>query len=795
MAEAVGVVDPDEPEEEEAFLTTVRERYTACIEADRDNRNRARVALAFRDLDQWDEKIKNERENDPEGARPCLVVDKLNQHVHQVVNDERQNRPQIKVRPVDDGGDVEVAKIYDGIIRHIQDRSRADIAYDTGFECAVDGGFGFWRILTEYCDPKSFDQDIRIKRIRNRFSTYLDPERQEPDGSDSNYGFILYRVTKKDFKREFGEKAVDALAGFDAAGKEFVEWYGEDWVIYAEYFWKEKKKETIVMLADPEGTVMTKAEYEKSQQKSMGIPIQRERESEGCDIRWRKVTATKILEDGDWAGYCIPIVEVIGNELDIEGKVKRAGMIRPAMDAQRVDNYSTSAFIEQVALAPRAPWTAAVGQLEGNEELWRTANRRNISVLPYKPITVEGVVVPAPQRVAPPGVSQGWLSVMEQSHYNVQAAMGRYNATLGAPSNETSGKAIRERGREGDVGSFHFSDNLARSMRHTGQIIVDMIPRIYDTKRVARIIGEDGEPGTAIVDPDLADEQTGKPIAYAERQGANGKIEKIYNLGVGKYDVTVAVGPSYTTRRMESADAMMEISRGNPDFLTKFGDIIFRSQDWPGAEQIAERFKKMLPPGLAQNDEEEPEPVIQTPQGPMPASGAAALMADMAGKLEQAGEQLKAAGDIQAEAQKVQQEAARVEMAKKDVERMLGELEAERKELELTAKLLEEEQKNALLEAQGTLRDERDSMRQEHEAVRAEVAKAPAEPKAAPLNVIDSAVAGPLQEVAQATAMVAQAVAENSRAVAEVARVTMLPRKNRMVIDGETIESTSEVQQ
>lgn len=708
MADAVGVVDNDEEEDksEEAFLETVRERYKRCIEADKSNRDRAREALKFRDLEQWDEKVRGERENDPEGARPCLVVDKLNQHVHQVVNDERQNRPQIKVRPVDDKGDIEVAKIYDGIIRHIQDRSRADIAYDTAFECAVDGGFGFLRILTEYCDPMSFDQDLRIKRIRNRFSTYLDPERQEPDGSDAKFGFILYKVTRKDFKAEFGKKGEEALAGFEAAGNEFVEWYGEDFVVYAEYFWRETKKQTIVMLADQDGTVMPKEEWEKLPEEGR-IPFQRERESEVCVVRWRKVTATKILEDGEWAGYCIPIIEVVGNELDIEGEVKRSGMIRPAMDSQRVDNYSTSAFIEQVALAPRAPWTAAVGQLEGNEELWRTANRRNISVLPYKPVEINGVVVPPPSRNPPPGVSAGWLQVMEQSQYNIQAAMGRYNATLGAPSNETSGRAIRERGREGDVGSFHFADNLARSMRHAGQILVDMIPRIYDTRRIARIIGDDGQPGTAIVDPDLADE-TGKPIAYAERRDPTGKIEKIYNLGVGKYDVTVAVGPSYTTRRMESADAMMEISRGNTEFLNKFGDIIFQAQDWPGAERVAERFKKMLPPGLAEKDEEQPEPMVPTPQGPMPASAAGAMMADMVGQLQQAGEQLKAAGDIEAEAAKVQDDAHRVELAKKDLEKMLADLTSEREEFRLEMELAEERRKSALLEAERTIRQKQE---------------------------------------------------------------------------------------
>lgn len=780
-------------EDKEAFLTTVRDRYKRCIESDKDNRDRAKEALAFRNLEQWDEKIKNERMNDLEGARPCLVVDKLNQHVHQVVNDERQNRPQIKVRPVDDGGDVEVAKIYDGIIRHIQDRSHADIAYDTGFECAVDGGFGFWRLLTEYCDPMSMDQDIRIKRLRNRFAVYLDPERQEPDGSDANYGFILYKVPKEEFKGEFGKDGEEALGSFEHEGKEFTLWYGTDWVIYAEYFWKDKKKEKIVMLADAQGTVMLKSEYEKTKNTTK---IQKERATELVTIRWRKLTATKILDDGEVVFDHIPIVEVVGNELDIEGKVVRSGMIRPAMDAQRVDNYSTSAFIENVALAPRAPIQAAAGQIEGYEELWRTANRRNISVLPYKPITVEGIIVPPPQRMPSPGISQGWLAVMEQSEHNIQAAMGRYNATLGAPSNETSGKAINARGREGDVGSFHYSDNLARSMRHTGQMIVTAIPKVYDTKRVARIIGEDGEPGTANVDPDLAD-ANGKPIPYQERQGQDGKIEKIYNLGVGKYDVTVITGPSYTTRRLESADAMMEISRGNTEFLSQFGDIIFKAQDWPGADQIASRFKKMLPPGLAGDEDDEPEPIIQTPQGPLPASQASQMMQSMAQQLEQAGEALKKAGDLQKIEQGVKDEAAKVDAEVARLEAIRADIAAAERELTLQTQLAEAQLEKQALEASCQQRDAHEAQMNEVrttvETAKGEQEAQQAKPQPAqPVNVIDSSVAAPLSEVAQSTQMVAQAIAQQSQAIADLAAATRAPRRNRMVLDGETIESTSE---
>lgn len=697
MADAVGVV-----EDEDTFLETVRKRYKLCVEADRENRDRAREALKFRDLEQWDENVKKDRETDKEGARPCLVVDKLNQHVAQVVNDERLNRPQIKVRPVDDGGDVEVAKIYDGIVRHIQDRSHADIAYDTGFECAVDGGFGFWRLITEYCDPKSFDQDIRIMRVRNRFSVYLDPERQEPDGSDARYGFILYKVQKEDFKREFGKKGEEAVESFTYEGKEFTDWYGTDWVVYAEYFWKDVKKERICLLSD--GQVVPVGQYDDAYLAAAGLTKVKERDTEVCTIKWRKLTATKILEDGEVVFDSIPIVEVVGNELDIEGKVKRSGMIRPAMDAQRVDNYSTSAFVENVALAPRAAWTAAAGQIEGYEDLWRTSNRRNISVLPYKPITVEGIVVPPPQRVQPAGISQGWLSVLQQSEHNIQAAMGRYNATLGAPSNETSGKAINARAREGDIGSFHFSDNEARSLRHTGQMIVNAIPKIYDVRRVARIIGEDGTPGQAIIDPNLVDEATGQPIPYAERPGPDGKIEKIYNLGVGRYDVTVVVGPSFTTRRLESADAMMEISRGNPEFLNRFGDIIFKSQDWPGAERIADRFKKMLPPELQEQEEEDDTNRIEKQKAQIQqaakmlgekeaqlraAEQAAAELAEQSQQMEQAAKD--AIAKAQAKVDEINEASTKL-----DAERQV--LAAERREAALAKQLAEAQIKNVALQ-------------------------------------------------------------------------------------------------
>ena len=760
-------------EDEEDFLSTVRERYKLCVEAERDNRDRAREALAFRDLEQWDQRAKAEREGDAEGPRPCLVVDKLNQHVQQVVNDERQNRPQIKVRPVE-GGDVEVAKIYDGIIRHIQDRSHADIAYDTGFECAVDGGFGYWRVLTEYCDPLSFEQDLCIRRIRNRFACYLDPARQEPDGSDAKYGFILYRVTKKEFKREFGAAAEEALGSFDHEGREFVDWYGTDWVIYAEYFWIDYKKQTIAML--PDGSVVPVESV------PAGVATLKTRETQIPQVKWRKVTATKIFESGEWAGKCIPIVEVVGNELDIEGKVKRSGMIRAAMDAQRVDNYATSAFVENVALAPRSSFVAAAGQVEGYEDDWKSANRRNISTLFYKPIAQDGVLVPPPQRQAPPGIPQGWAAMMEMAEHNIQAAMGRYNASIGAPSNEKSGRAIIARQREGDVGSFHFADNLSRSLRHTGQILVDVIPKYYDTRRVARIIGEDGVPGTAIIDPGLKDE-AGKPIPYAERPNEMGEIEKIYNLSTGRYDVTVITGPSYTTRRLEATEFMSQIAQAAKDPLTSqiVTYLAVKHNDLPGADEAAKMLKKILPPEI-QEDDGKKDREAELQRRDMQVREAVKALGQREAELNQAVQMIEEKG---AEIAASEEGLAK---AKAEVEKRIALLNEAQAELTNTQQVMKLQQELAAKNAE----IQRTTLQSEKDVAVAE-AKVIEERLNTKLEEVNEAAANSEKRVAE-QANLAEGLSNAMQAIEDVRKIALAKRRTTIEFDdtGEPVGAVSE---
>lgn len=636
--------DKDNEEDEEKFLEEARKRFQRALENETDNRDHALEMIKFRNLEQWNPEIRQQREKDPEGARPCLVVDKTNQYLRQVLNEERQNRPSIKVRAVDDKGDPEVAEVFQGIVRHIEDTSGADLAYDTAYEQAVDGGFGYFRVITEYCDENSFEQDIRIKRIRNRFQVILDPDRQEPDGSDAKWGFIVEKISKADFQKQYPDaEEID----YTNDAKIFSDWVFKDHIVVAEYFYCDYERRKLNLWQSGQTTIND----EKPQQLYPGDKIIQTRTSDFPKIKWKKINAKEVLEERDWPGKYIPIVEVIGNELDIEGKRVTSGLLKSAVEPQKIHNYAASSFVENVALAPRAQWVAAEGQIEGYEELYRTANRRNISVLPYKPVVAEGSIpVPPPQRTAPAGISAGWQQTLQNTEHDIQASMGMYNASIGAPSNEKSGKAIMARQREGDMANFHYMDNLSRSIRYCGRILVDLIPKIYDTDRIALILGEDGTTDNAKLDPN-------QEAPVREVSDDTGAIKKIYNLNVGKYDVSVTVGPAYTTKRQEAVDWMTQIIQSNPNLMQIGGDIMFRNMDAPGAEEWAKRLKKMLPPPL-QDEEDEAQPMVQTPQGPVPIDQASKMIAqmDQAGKKMheelQKGEAAKAQKELLAEQNK-----------------------------------------------------------------------------------------------------------------------------------------------
>jgi hypothetical protein len=548
-------------------------------------------------------------------ARPTLTINKLPQHVRQVTNDMRQNRPGAKVIPVDDNADVEVADIFNGMIRHIEYISDADVAYDTACENQVSYGEGYITLMTEYCDENTFDQDIKIGRIRNSFSVYMDPLIQDPTGADAKYCFITEDLTKAEYERQYPDAApISTLQSLGVGDQSISNWLNEDTVRIASYYYIDYDKTKLNLYPGNqsafEGTPedkMLKAMFEK--------PI-KSRISERPRVMYCKINGYEILEQKEWAGKWIPVIRVVGNEFEVDGRIYISGLVRNAKDAQRMYNYWVSQEAEMLALAPKAPFIGYGGQFEGYEDKWKTANTNNWPYLEVNPDVTDGqgAVLPLPQRAQPPMASTGLLQAKAGASEDIKSTTGQYNASLGMGSNERSGKAILARQREGDVGTYHYGDNLTRAVRHVARQLVDLIPKIYDTQRIARIIGEDGETKMIKINPDQP-----QPVnKIVNEQGI--VIEKIYNPGVGKYDVVATTGPGYATKRQAALEAMAQLLQGNPQLWSVAGDLFVKNMDWPGAQEMSKRFAKTIDPKFLSDDNE--DPALQAAQQQIQAMGA-----------------------------------------------------------------------------------------------------------------------------------------------------------------------------
>ena len=545
-------------------------------------------------------------------ARPCLTINKLPQHVRQVTNDQRQNRPSGKVIPADDKADVEVAEIFNGMVRHIEYMSDADVAYDTACENQVAYGEGYIRLLTEYEGPNSFDQNIKIGRIRNSFSVYMDPTIQDPCGSDAQWCFVTEDLMLEDFERMFPDaQPVSSLQAQSVGNESYAPWLSVDTIRIADYYYVEHEKAVLHLYY---GNVSAmKGSPEDQQMVQMGMKPIKSRIVDVKKVKHCKINGFEVLESNDWAGDWIPVGRVVGNEFEIDGRIHVSGIVRNAKDAQRMYNYWVSQEAEMLALAPKAPFIGYGGQFEGYETQWKTANTTNWPYLEVNPDVTDGAggALPLPQRAQPPMASSGLLQAKAGASDDIKSTTGQYDSSLGATSNERSGKAIMARERQTDTGTYHYVDNLARAVRHITRQIIGLVPKIYDTQRVARIMGEDGEPDSAKIDPMQAE-----PVKKIVDQ--NGiEIDRIYNPGVGTYDVMVTTGPSYMTKRQEALESMGQLLQGNPQLWAVAGDLFIKNMDWPGAQEMAKRFAKTIDPKLM--DDGDKDPALQAAEQQMQA--------------------------------------------------------------------------------------------------------------------------------------------------------------------------------
>lgn len=576
-------------------LTDAKQDFKLCVDNESEQRKESLDDLRFARLgEQWPDAVVKQRERE---GRPCLTINRLPAFIKQVTNDARQNRPSITVHPVDSGADKETAEVLNGLIRNIQNVSRADIVYDTALDFAVTMGFGYWVIRDQYTCEDSFDKDLILERVSNPFAVYGDWESKEATSFDWNRAFITDMYSERAFKKRWPGASTSGFQ--EDHDEETALWFEDKRVRVAEYWTRDKVPVKLLRLSD--GAIMYEDEYLKAKDllDAEGKTVEGTRDTEGYKVTQRIISGTEVLETNPWKGRFIPIVPVYGDEINVDGKRYFQSLVRFAKDPQRMFNYWRTASTELVALAPKAPFIGVVGQFTTDNAKWQTANSATHAYIEAD--LVEGA--PAlPQRQPFTGVPAGVLQEALSSSQDLKDIMGLQDASLGKQSNETSGRAIMARQREGDVSTFNFLDNLTRAIEHTGAILVDLIPKHYDVARIIRCIKEDGTtyavPINQPVIPQQGPEQMpGQPPQ--QFQPAEEHIEgvtRIFDLTTGKYDVTVHAGPSFTSRREESANQMMEFIRVFPQSAPLIGDLLAKNLDWPGADEVAARLRAMLPP-------------------------------------------------------------------------------------------------------------------------------------------------------------------------------------------------------
>jgi hypothetical protein len=592
------------------------EQFADSEEGSEENRESYHEDTKFaRMAEQWPDAIKKQRVQE---ARPVLTINKLPTFIRSVVNESRQNKPSIKISPVDNMADEDTAEVISGLVRSIERNSNAEIAYDTAIDNSVTGGFGFFRISIDYSHDESFELEARIDRIPNALMVHWDPSSVEFDSSDWEYAFISDMMKKSEYEKKYPDAS---LVPFDSSTRDISTqlWIEDNRIRVSEYFLRESGTRELIEFSiyeEQSGQDTIKVVREKDLPmmarqffQSGGMDVENAKDDDvsrafiqavGAQERNRRtvtynkvirriINGSEVLEEEEWPGSTIPICPVWGDEVYLGGKRHLRSMIRDAKDPQVMFNFWRSATTELVALAPKNPWIGPVGFIpKGQEQKWASANTRSHQTLEYDP------AYGRPERQSFAQVPTGALQEALSASDDMKSIMGIFDSSIGAESNERSGRAILARERQGDVANFHFIDNLSRAIRGAGRILVEIIPAVYSARESIRILGEDSA-GKVIKltqqgDGDISNNEQGE--------------ERLYNLTVGKYDVDVKTGPSFSTQREETRETLIEIMRQVPDAAAYLGDVLLDHMDFVGADKVSRRLKSLLPEAVRSAEDE-----------------------------------------------------------------------------------------------------------------------------------------------------------------------------------------------
>lgn len=603
--------DRSDQSDDEKITTEAKRRFAMCEDWENHARNLWVDDFKFGhadsdNMDQWPDQLLTSREID---QKPTLTVNKTRIHCLQIINDAKQNKAGIVVHPTTNEATYEAAEVFEDVVRHIEYQSRAQQAYDKAVYNMVFGGVGYCRVVTDYANEETFDQDILIRSVPDPLTVYMDPDAKEADKSDSEFAFVFDDMSKDRFKTEYpGED--DAI--LPAPLGMYDSWIGTDHVRVAEYWRRKHRHVRLVSVIDPstgERRTTQKENVDPELIKLIRKDPQwdyRERDADEVSVECFKIAGSKIIERYEWAGKWIPIVPCIGEEVVVDGQMDRKSHVRYLKDPQRMYNYNTSAEVEFGALQTKTPYVGPAKAFEGYEEYYQAANSQNLAFLPYNHVDDESNPIPAPQRQNPPNGSPAFIKGMEVAQVEMMMASGQYQSSFGQNENATSGRAINERQRQGDNATYHFVDGAAIMVRQIGRIVVDLVPKIYDTPRVMRIRGEDGTTKNIMIDPGASE--------GVVRQSERDQVNLIFNPNIGRYGVEADVGPSFATRRQEAWNAIIQIITQSPNLIPVVGDLLFQNADFPGADEIAQRLRRMAPP---QALGEEPNPQLMESQAKM----------------------------------------------------------------------------------------------------------------------------------------------------------------------------------
>ena len=618
------------------IIDAARERMDEAYSADLPNREKGLADLQFVVGKQWAEDVRAEREAE---GKPCLTINGLPQYVRQVTAQIRNLNPGIQVLPADNPATEDIAEIYAGIIRAVENKHDATSIYEAAAESAAQCGIGHFRVRPDYCTHDSFEQELLIERIPNPFAVFWDPLAKDPTRKDARYCFIAEEIHKDDFAKQYPDKTLtDITSDHRPAGVE--QWVRGEHVTIAEYFWVEHEEYTLVNI---DGQAFDKRELPPGFPKvhpMTGKPWPT-RKTRRPYVMWAKISFDEVLE-GPTEMPCshIPVFAVTGEEIHIGEEVYRSSVVRHAKDPQVLYNYARSTQAEVISIQPRAPYLVTAKQIAGLDDIWAQANNANRPYLVYNP----DEKAPAPMRVPPPIASQALTQEIQLAAEDMKRTTGIYDAALGARSNETSGVAINARKLEAANSTSVYADNMVKAVAQCGRVMAEMIPRVYDTERVIRILGAD-------------DQEKAVTINQVFR-APDGSDVVANDVTTGRYDVRVSVGPAYQTLKQEAAAGQLEFLRTLPQAAPVIADIVAGNQEWPEADRIAERLRKMLPPGMEEDDQVSPE------------------------QQQMAQQQAMQQAQQEQQQQQMMQQAAQLEFRKADAEARKAEANAQKAEAE-----------------------------------------------------------------------------------------------------------------